>query len=73
MTRHVGDIHDSKLEPFSSPCFCQSGVGLEEYTYHYQKGYRQVTGEPYIPQQHEPLRMAPLRRCEERCLRGWLT
>ena len=57
MTRHIGYIHDSKLEPFSPPCFCQSGVGLEEYTYHYQKGYRQVTGEPYIPQQHEPLRM----------------
>ncbi len=25
MTRHVGYIHDFKLEPFSPPCFCQSG------------------------------------------------
>jgi hypothetical protein len=59
MTRHIGYIHDSKLEPFSPPCFCQSGVGLEAYSYHYQKGYRRVTGESYILQrQHEPLRMA---------------
>jgi hypothetical protein len=42
MTRHVGYIHDSKLEPFSLPCFCQSGVGLEEYSYHYQKGHARL-------------------------------
>jgi len=47
MTRHIGYIHGSTLEPFSPPCFCQSGVGLEEYTYHYQQGYHQVTGKPY--------------------------
>ena len=60
MTRHIGYIHDFKLEPFSPPCLYQSGVGLEEYTYHYQKGHRQITGEPYISpqQQHEPLQMA---------------
>ena len=33
--------HGSKLEPFSPPSFCRSGAGLQEYTYHYQKGYRQ--------------------------------
>jgi hypothetical protein len=47
MTRHIGFIHGTKLEPFSPPCFCQSGAGLEEYTYYYQKGYRQVTGKPH--------------------------
>ena len=47
MTRHIGYIHGSKLEPFSPPCFCQSGVGLEQYTYYYQKGYRQATGKPH--------------------------
>ena len=48
MTRHIGYIHGSKLAPFSPPCFCQSGVGLEQYVYYYQKGYRQVTGKPYF-------------------------
>ena len=47
MTRHIGCIHGSKLEPFSPPCFCQSGARLEEYTYYYQKGYCQVTGKPH--------------------------
>jgi hypothetical protein len=47
MTRHIGYVHGSKLEPFSPPCFCQSGARLEEYTYYYQKGYRQVTGKPH--------------------------
>jgi len=47
MTYHIGYIHGSKLEPFSPPKFCQSGARLEEYTYYYQKGYRQITGEPY--------------------------
>ena len=47
MTHHIGYIHGSKLEPFSPPSFCQSGSRLEEYTYYYQKGYRQVTGKPY--------------------------
>jgi len=47
MTRHIGYIHGSRLEPFSPPSFCQSGAGLEEYTYYYEKGYRQVTGKPY--------------------------
>jgi hypothetical protein len=51
MTRHVGYIHGSKLESFLPPSFCQSGAGLEEYTYYYQKGYRQVTGKPYTPEQ----------------------
>ena len=49
MTRHIGYIHGSKLEPFSPPRFCQSGAGLQEYTYYYQKGYRQVTGREYAP------------------------
>jgi len=47
MTYHIGYIHGSKLEPFSPPSFCQSGAGLEQYTYYYQKGYRQVAGKPY--------------------------
>ena len=53
MTHHIGYIHGSKLEPFSPPCFCQSGHRLEEYIYYYRKGYRQVTGKPcyYAPQQ----------------------
>jgi hypothetical protein len=34
MMWHIGYIHDSKLEPFSPPCYCQSGVGLEAYSYH---------------------------------------
>ena len=60
MTRHIGYVHGSKLEPFSPPSFCQSGAGLQEYAYYYQKGYRQVTGKPYYyhaPEQ-KPLRMA---------------
>lgn len=47
MTHHIGYIHGSKLEPFSPPGFCQSGAALQEYTYYYRKGYRQVTGKPY--------------------------
>ena len=47
MTRHIGYIHGLKLEPFSPPSFCQSGHSLQEYAYHYEKGYRQVTGKPY--------------------------
>lgn len=31
MTRHIGYIHGSKLEPFSPPVFCCSGVGLEKH------------------------------------------
>jgi hypothetical protein len=63
MTRHTGYIHGSKLEPFSPPCFCQSGVGLEQYVYYYQKGYRQATGKPYYfycpaPKQKSSLLMA---------------
>jgi hypothetical protein len=46
MTKHIGYIHGSKLEPFSPPSFCRSGAGLQQYTYYYQKGYRQVTGRP---------------------------
>ena len=51
MTRHIGYIHGAKLEPFSPPSFCQNRAGLEEYTYYYQKGYRQVTGKLYTPEQ----------------------
>ena len=47
MTHHIGYIHRAKLQPFSPPGFCQSGAGLDEYTYYYHKGYRQVTGKPY--------------------------
>ncbi len=59
MTRHIGYVHGSKLESFSPPSFCQSGAGLQEYAYYYQKGYRQVTGKPYYyaPEQ-KPLQMA---------------
>jgi len=57
MTRHIGYIHGAKLEPFSPPSFCRSGAGLQEYTYYYQKGYRQVTGKPYSPER-EPQQMA---------------
>ncbi len=58
MTRHIGHIHGSKLEPFSPPSFCRSGAGLEEYTYHYRKGYRQATGEAYSAPTQEPQRIA---------------
>ena len=47
MTHHIAYIHGSKLEPFSPPSFCQSGHGLEEYAYHYRKGYSRVTGKPF--------------------------
>jgi hypothetical protein len=47
MTRHIGFVHGSKLEPFSPPSFCRSGAGLQQYTYYYQQGYRRVTGKPY--------------------------
>jgi hypothetical protein len=59
MTRHIGYVHGSKLEPFSPSSFCQSGAALEEYAYYYRKGYRQVTGKPYYhaPEQ-KPLRTA---------------
>ncbi len=60
MTRHIGFVHGSKLEPFSPPSFCQSGAGLEQYAYYYQKGYRRVTGKPFVVAsgQEEPLRVA---------------
>ena len=58
MTHHIGYIHGARLEAFSPPVFSQSGAGLEEYTYYYQKGYRQVTGKVYIPEQEEPLQVA---------------
>jgi hypothetical protein len=58
MRHHIGYIHGSKLEPFSPPGFCQSWAALEEYTYYYQKGYRQVTGKPYTLEQQKSLRMA---------------
>jgi hypothetical protein len=51
MTKHIGYIHGSKLEPFSPPSFCRSGAGLQEYTYYYQKGYRLTTGRPYTLKQ----------------------
>jgi hypothetical protein len=56
MTRHIGYIHGSRLQPFLPPSFCQSGAALQEYAYYYCKGYRQVTGKPYIPEQ-KPLWM----------------
>ena len=60
MTHHIGYIHAVKLEPFSPPVCCRSGAALEEYTYYYQKGYRQVAGgESYVPQEREePLPVA---------------
>ena len=57
MTYHIGYIHGSRLESFSPPSFCQNAAGLEEYTYYYQKGYRQVTGKLYTLE-YKPLRMA---------------
>jgi hypothetical protein len=56
MTHHIGYIHGAKLQSFSPPSFCQSGAGLDEYTYYYHKGYRQVTGKPYSNslQNHKP-------------------
>ncbi len=57
MTRHIGYVHGSKLEPFSPPSFCCSGAGLQEYIYYYQKGYRQVTGKLYTLEQ-KPQQMA---------------
>ncbi|MDX6379838.1 MAG: hypothetical protein QOI57_862 [Rubrobacteraceae bacterium] len=51
MTHHIGYIHGAKLESFSPPSFCRSETALEQYLYYYQKGYRQVTGRPYIPEQ----------------------
>jgi hypothetical protein len=51
MTHHIGYIHGSKLEPFCPPSFCRSDAALEEYTYYYQKGYRQVTGKLYTSKQ----------------------
>ena len=59
MIRHIGFIHGSKLEPFSPPSFCQSGAGLEQYTYYYHKGYRQTTGKPYYAPEQKSERMAP--------------
>jgi hypothetical protein len=57
MTKHIGYIHETKLEPFSPPSFCRSGAALQEYIYYYQKGYRRATGKPYTPEQKSP-RMA---------------
>jgi hypothetical protein len=48
MTRPIGYIHGSKLEPFSPPSYCQCGVGPQQYTY-YHKGYRQGTGSSPVP------------------------
>jgi hypothetical protein len=58
MTRHIGFIHGSKLKAFSPPSFCRSGAGLEEYTYYYQKGYRQVTGKTYHASEQQLQRIA---------------
>jgi hypothetical protein len=66
MTRHIGYIHGSKLEPFSPPCFCQiGGLGLSSTSTNYQKVYLQVTGKPYYycyycpaPKQKSSLLMA---------------
>jgi len=62
VTNHIGYIYGFKLEPFSPPSFCQSGAGLEQYTYYYQKGYRQLAGKPYYycyeSQQKTSLQMA---------------
>ena len=55
MTHHIGYIHGCKLEAFSPPSFCQSGAGLEQYTYYYQKGYRQVAGKPYYASEQRSL------------------
>ncbi len=55
MTFHIGYIHGSKLEPFSPPSFCRSGARFEEYTYYYQKGYRQVAGKPYYASEQRSL------------------
>jgi hypothetical protein len=53
------------LNPSLRPVFCQSGVGLEQYVYYYQKVYLQVTGKPYYycyycpaPKQKSSLLMA---------------
>ena len=54
MTHHIGYIHGAKLQPFSPPSFCQSGAGLDEYTYYYHKGCRQVTGKPYSSLRNPP-------------------
>ena len=51
MTKHIGYIHGTRLESFSPPTFCRSEAGLQEYLYYYQKGYRQVTGNLYQPEQ----------------------
>ncbi len=66
MTHHIGYIHGSRLESFSPPSFCQNAAGLEEYTYYYQKGYRQVTGKTFSPKQ-EPLQKS---RCRKRHEKG---
>ena len=58
MTRHIGLIHGSKLASFCPPIFCQSGAALQEYLYYYQKGYRQVTGKPYVLSEHHQPRVA---------------
>ena len=40
MTRHIGYIHGSKLEPFSPPSFCRSGTTLQEYIYYRKSAAR---------------------------------
>ncbi|MBV9454737.1 MAG: hypothetical protein JOZ19_11565 [Rubrobacter sp.] len=44
----------------SRSCRLASAIagGLQEYTYYYQKGYRQVTGKPYTLKQRPQQRMA---------------
>jgi hypothetical protein len=51
MSCAVASLTTDPIEPFSPPSFCRSGAGLQEYTYHYQKGYRQVTGRLYTLEQ----------------------
>jgi hypothetical protein len=58
MTNHVSYIHGFKLEAFSPPKFCQSGARLEEYTYYYQKGHRQVAGKLYYASEQRSSRVA---------------
>jgi len=60
MTHHIGYIHGRKLEPFSPPCFCQSGPLCRSTPNYYQKGYRRHIGKMFTPhkQHQESLRIA---------------
>jgi hypothetical protein len=51
-----GDQYDTAYR-VGTPIFCQSGAALQEYLY-YQKGYRQVTGKPYVLSEHHQPRVA---------------